>query len=91
MVTDCLRLSERIYKLPKGATSIRKRFRSVSHARQNAMLLAREEGNTLTHIAKVMNFDHTTVIHGIKKATERRDLARKRSTPNAYTVVANAE
>lgn len=77
-VTDCVALACRINGIPKGQIFTRRRFQNLVQARQDAMLLARECGNSLSHIGRVMNFDHTTILHGIKAAKARRDVEWKR-------------
>lgn len=45
-----------------------------AHARQAVMLAMHETGRyTLPEIGRALHRDHTTVMHGIKRARERRD------------------
>ncbi len=72
-VEDCITLTERAVGLPRGSMYLPTRTHEISHPRQAAMLLAREMGNSLSHIARVLSVDHTSVIHGIKAAESRRN------------------
>jgi len=72
-VKQCMTLAERAVGLPKGATYTRSRAREIAWARQAGMLLAHENGNSYSHIARMLNMDHTTIMHGVKAARERRE------------------
>lgn len=50
-----------------------KRTWDISHPRQDLMLKMREYGFSLKTISHQLHRDHTTVVHGIARATERRD------------------
>lgn len=48
------------------------RHRDVVQARQMAMYIAYREGFSTPQIGAVLNRDHTTILHGIKKERARR-------------------
>ena len=48
------------------------RFRKVCVVRQEFMYQARKQGETASGIARFLNRDHTTILHGIKAAEKRR-------------------
>jgi chromosomal replication initiation ATPase DnaA len=49
------------------------RHRRIAWPRQAAMLLMYEAGHTLPEIAEYLHRDHTTILHGIKRARQRAD------------------
>lgn len=48
------------------------RIQPVAHARQRVYAVARDAGFSLTHIARAMGRDHTSIIHGIRAEEKRR-------------------
>ncbi len=72
-VKDCITLTERAAGLPKDSLYLPTRIQQISRPRQAAMLLARETGNSLSHIARVLSVDHTSVMYGIEAAKKRRN------------------
>lgn len=57
----------------KAIMGVRRDARTVQ-ARQLVMYIARREGLSLQRIGRVMNRDHTTVLHGIRAEEQRRRL-----------------
>lgn len=46
----------------------RKRTKRIAQARQSVMLWLRSDGRTLQEIADILQRDHSTVLHGIRRA-----------------------
>lgn len=51
------------------------RCAAITRARQEAYLRLRELGWTLPRIGRRMKRDHTTIMHGIQRAKQRREAA----------------
>lgn len=45
----------------------------LTHVRQDIWFALREDGMSLSEIGRMFKRDHTTILHGIKAAKERRD------------------
>jgi chromosomal replication initiation ATPase DnaA len=54
------------------------RHRRIAWPRQAAMLLMHEAGHTLPQIAEYLHRDHTTILHGIKRARARAEAEEAR-------------
>ncbi len=73
LVTECIALCERANHLPCGSLMQKTQSKEIAHPRQSAMLLAKEQGHTFSHIARILGMDHSTVFHGCKAARRRRE------------------
>lgn len=72
MMRDVAEEAAREYGVDLGQIRSRARSRAVVRARQEAMRRIRDEmGRTYPEIGQWFGLDHTTVIHGVRRARER--------------------
>lgn len=73
-IRDCIVATAKAFDLSPAEIMMRTREHHISRPRHAAMLLARWEGFTTTHIARVMRMrEHTSVVYGARAAARRAD------------------
>lgn len=74
--TEILAVVARRHDLSVSAMLKRRRTREIAWARQEAMLALHRAGHSLNYIGRLLRgegqpYDHTTILHGIRRARER--------------------
>ncbi len=70
LIRDCIQAASRAFNVGSPEMARRDQSHRVAHARFAAMYLARRWGFTFPRIGQVMGRDHSTVMHGARRACQ---------------------
>ena len=70
LIRDCIEATSRAFNIGTMDLARRDQSHPVAHARFAAMYLARRAGFTFPRIGRAMGYDHSTVVHGARRAVE---------------------